>query len=333
MNKTLLLTWATGYIGSHAVVAYEQAWYKTVIIDNLSNSSRETLFGIEKILWYTPDFYEWDICDRDFLVSVFSHYSFDAVVHFAWLKAVGESCDEPFRYYHNNILWSISLFEVMEQYGVRDIIFSSSATVYDIRNAPEYREWQQLGTINPYGSTKLIIERILEDLSMHKWWHVMSLRYLNPIDAHLSGYIGEAPQGVPNNLLPYIYDVATGRRDAVRVYGDDYDTRDGTGVRDYIDVCDLVEAHLLAYEKIWDWYEAINIGTGKGTSVLEMISYVESITEESIPYAISPRSHGDIGEFYCNPTLAYERLGWRATRTIPESIANGWRFIQTQVPL
>jgi UDP-glucose 4-epimerase len=328
--KTLLLTWATGYIGSHAVVAYEQAWYKTVIIDNLSNSSRETLVGIGEILGYVPDFYEGDIRDRDFLVSVFSRYEFDAVVHFAGLKAVGESCDDPFKYYHNNIEWSISLCEVMEEYSVRKMIFSSSATVYDIRNAPEYREWQVLGTTNPYGSTKLIIERILEDLTQHKWWWVMSLRYFNPIGAHPSGHIWETPSGVPNNLLPYILDVASLKRESVRVYGDDYDTIDGTGVRDYIDVCDLVDAHVLAYERLWDWYEAINIGTGKGTSVLEMIQHVETITGKVIPYTIHPRRLGDIATVYCNPTLASERLGWSARRTIPESIANGWRFIQGQ---
>lgn len=330
MNKTLLLTWATGYIGSHAVVAFEQAWYKTVIIDNLSNSSRETLSGIERILGYIPDFHQWDIRDKEFLVSVFEKYNFDAVVHFAGLKAVGESCDDPFEYYENNILWSIRLFEVMQDFDVRNIIFSSSATVYRADNISPFIEDMPLGTSNPYGSTKLIIERVLEDLCVHKWWRVMSLRYFNPIGAHPSGHIWETPSGIPNNLLPYIFDVASLKRESVKVYGDDYTTTDGTGVRDYIDVCDLVDAHVLAYERLWDWYEAINIGTGKGTSVLEMIQHVETITGKVIPYTIHPRRLGDIATVYCNPTLASERLGWSARRTIPESIANGWRFIQNQ---
>ncbi len=330
MQKTLLITGGTGYIGSHAIVAFEQAGYRTVIIDNLSNSSTDTLLGIEQILGYTPDFFEGDIRDREFLISIFERYQFDAVVHFAGLKAVGESCDEPLLYHENNVGGSMTLFAVMEDYGVRKIIFSSSATVYDPIHAPEYREGQSLAATNPYGTTKLVIEYLLRDLATQKDWSVMALRYFNPIGAHPSGHIGEVPRGIPNNLLPYILDVAVGKRKQVHVYGDDYETPDGTGVRDYIDVCDLVDAHLLAYEKIEMGYEAINIGTGKGTSVLEMIRYVEEASGKHIPYGICPRRAGDIGMFYCDPTLAHTRLAWSAHTPISESVANGWRFIQTQ---
>lgn len=328
--KTLLLTWAMGYIGSHAIVAFEQAWYKTVTIDNLSNSSRETLLGIEKILWFVPDFYEGDIRDREFLVSIFEQYEFDAVIHFAGLKAVGESCDEPFKYYHANIEWSICLFEVMEEYGVRKIIFSSSATVYRSDNESPLNENMALGTTNPYGTTKLVIEQILQDLATQKEWSVSSLRYFNPIGAHPSGYIGEVPRGTPNNLFPYILDVARGVRSHLNIYGNDYDTPDGTGVRDYIDVCDLVDAHILAYKKMQRGYEAINIGMGQWTSVLEMIYLTEGVLWKSIPYTFSPRRPGDLATVYCDASYAHDRLNWKATRSISESIENWWRFIQNQ---
>jgi UDP-glucose 4-epimerase len=331
MKKILLITGGTGYIGSHAVIAFEQAWYQTVIIDNLSNSSRQSLDWIEKILGYAPEFHEWDIRDRELLRSVFEQYHFDAVVHFAGLKAVGESCDEPFLYYHNNIEGSITLFEMMEEYGVRKVIFSSSATVYHADNKPPFTEDIPLGTTNPYGTTKLVVEYILRDLAVQKDWSVASLRYFNPIGAHPSGHIGEIPSGIPNNLLPYILDVASGKRKEVNVYGNDYDTTDGTWVRDYIDVCDLVDAHVLAYERIDGGFEAINIGTGEGTSVLQMIEYTKLVSWRNIPYVICPRRSGDIASVYCNPNLASERLGWTARRSIVESIENGWKYIQSRI--
>jgi len=330
-QKTLLLTGATGYIGSHAVVAFEQAGYETVIIDNLSNSYRTTLRGLEQILGYQPHFYEGDIRDAEFLRSVFEKHAFDGVVHFAGLKAVGESCAMPLQYHDNNVVGSVRLFEVMEEFGVRKVIFSSSATVYRSDNVPPFTEDMPLGTTNPYGTTKLVIEYILRDLAMQKDWSVMSLRYFNPIGAHPSGHIGEVPSGIPNNLLPYVLDVASGKRRAVNVYGDDYDTEDGTGVRDYIDVCDLVDAHVLGYSALEEGYEAINIGTGKGTSVLEMIEYVRMASGQQVPYDICPRRSGDIASVYCDPSLARDRLGWSARRMIPESVANGWKFVQNNL--
>lgn len=330
MQKIILLTWATGYIGSHAVVAFEQAGYKTVIIDNFINSSTDSLQGISKILWYIPDFYEGDIRDRWFLISIFEKYSFDAVVHFAWLKAVGESCDHPNMYHDNNIWWSIHLFWVMQEFWVKKIIFSSSATVYRADNNSPFTENMPLGTTNPYGTTKLLIEYLLQDMVHQKDWSVIALRYFNPIWAHPSGYIGEVPNWIPNNLLPYLLDVASGKRESVNVYGNDYDTIDGTGLRDYVDVCDLVEAHIRAYEKLDAGYEAINIGTGKGTSVFQMIKYVEQASGKVLPYVICPRRSWDIATVYCDPTLAQKKLGWSAQTSTIQSVKNGWLFIQNQ---
>lgn len=328
-QKTLLITGGTWYIGSHAVVAFEEAGYKTVIVDNLSNSSKDTLIGIEKILWYIPDFYEYDIGDLKKLDNIFQKYLFDGVIHFAGFKAVGESCDKPFKYYENNITGSIRLFEIMEQYGVRNIVFSSSATVYDPRNAPVYREWMSLGTTNPYGTAKLVIEQILGDLAKTKHWNALCLRYFNPIGAHLSGNIGENPQWVPNNLLPYILDVVAGKREYVRIFWDDYDTPDGTGIRDYINIHDLVNAHILAYQKMEqediEW-EAINIGTGKGTSVLEMIHLVEKVTGQTIPYQVLPRREGDIAQFWCDPERAKRFLGWYPHNNIENALLHSYKY-------
>lgn len=297
-QKIILITGGTGYIGSHAVVAFEQAGYQTVTIDNLSNSSLDAFDGVEKILGYRPRFHRGDIRDGDFLREVFSEYAFDGVIHFAGLKAVGESCEKPILYHSNNVGGSIELFRVMEEFGVRNIVFSSSATVYHPENQSPLTEDMRLGTTNTYGTTKLVIEKLLEDLARDAHWSVIALRYFNPIGAHPTGYIGELPNGIPNNLLPYIMDVAIGKREKVWVYGDDYDTRDGTGVRDYIDVCDLVEAHISAYRHLASGYTPINIGTGKGTSVLEMIDMVQSVTRQTIPYEIASRRSGDIAQCF-----------------------------------
>lgn len=329
-KKTLLITGGLGYIGSHAVVAFEQAWYQTVIIDNLANSSKDMLSGIEKILGYCPDFYECDIRDKKWLEAVFGKYEFNGVIHFAGLKAVGESCDKPFLYYGNNIIGSIQLFEVMEQYTIRNIVFSSSATVYDSSNAPVYREWMTLGSINPYGTTKLCIEQILHDLANIKQWSVFCLRYFNPIWAHPTGYIGESSRWVPNNLLPYILDVATGKREFVRVFGDDYSTPDGTGIRDYIDISDLIDAHILAYQKIEQeniGWEAVNIGTWRGTSVLEMIHIVEKISGKKIPYHIFPRRDGDIAQFWCDPQRAIDFLNWYPKNNIRQTVLYAYEYV------
>lgn len=250
MQKTILITGGAGYIGSHAVVAFEQVGYKTVIIDNFVNSDETNLDGIKKILGYSPDFFECNISDETTLDGIFQAYNFDAVVHFAGLKAVGESCEKPLLYHENNVAGSLVLFRVMAKYGVKKIIFSSSATVYRADNLPPFTEEMSLGTTNPYGTTKWHLEKILEELATFDGWSVTNLRYFNPIGAHESGFIGEKPNGIPNNLLPYVLDVALEKREKVLVFGGDYATIDGTGVRDYIDVNDLVDAHLLAYENL-----------------------------------------------------------------------------------
>ncbi len=326
MKRLLLLTGWLGYVGSHAVVAFEQAGYTTLIIDNLSNSSQEILQGIKKILGYIPVFLEGDICDVSFLEKVFSLYSFDGVIHFAGLKAVWESTQNIASYHKNNIFWSMTLFEVMEKHGVKNMVFSSSATVYDVSNAPEYKENNSLGTSNPYGTTKLVIEKLLEDYARHANWSVVSLRYFNPIGAHPSWYIGEQPNGVPNNLLPYIFEVASGKREFLAVFWDDYDTPDGTGVRDYIDINDLVEAHILAFTKLHTWYIAINIGTGAGKSVLEMIHVSKKVTGKNISDMVLPQRNGDIAEFYANTSFAKSYLWWEAKTSLEKSIENGWKF-------
>lgn len=328
MKQTLLITGWLWYIGSHAVVAFEQAGYQTLIIDNLINSSEESIIWIEKILGYSPLYFEGDICDTLFLENIFSKYSIDGVVHFAWLKAVWESTEKIWLYHRNNVSGSIALFEVMERFAVRKCIFSSSATVYDPINAPEYIEWQSLGTTNPYGTTKLVIEKLLEDYAQHAHWSIISLRYFNPIWAHPSGYIWEIPNGIPNNLLPFVFDVASWKRAYLRIFWDDYETHDGTGVRDYIDVCDLIEAHKKAFERLETGFIALNIGTGKWKSVTEMKDLVEKVTGTYIAYQVYPRREGDIAEFYANSQKAKEYLEWKSETSLEESIKNGWNFIQ-----
>jgi len=280
MRPRILLTGGLGYIGSHACVTLEQSGFETVLLDNLSNSNLGALSGIESILGYKPVFYDADIRDRGAIASIFKSNAFDGVIHFAGLKAVGESVKLPFEYYDNNIRGSFVLFEEMERAGVRNIVFSSSATVYSKDNELPLTENSKLGTTNAYGTSKLAIEFVLNDLSTGKNWNVMALRYFNPIGAHPSGNIGERPNGTPNNLLPFVLDVAIGKRDEVSVYGNDYGTTDGTGVRDYIDVNDLAQAHLSAILKLLEReggrFLAINIGTGRGTSVLEMIGYAKA---------------------------------------------------------
>ncbi|MDD3645915.1 MAG: UDP-glucose 4-epimerase GalE [Candidatus Gracilibacteria bacterium] len=352
--KTILITGGTGYIGSHAVVAFEQAGYKTVIVDNLSNSSLKTIDGIEKIIGYRPDFFEVDLRDKTKLEDVFRKYDFDGVVHFAGLKAVGESCEKPLEYFDNNIVGSIRLFELMKDYGVRNIIFSSSATVYTSPQPSPLKEREQAqsgikedfvtgNTSNPYGTTKFLLEVILTDLSKFAGFNVINLRYFNPIGAHESGYIGEDPDGIPNNLLPYIMKVATGELKKLRVFGDDYDTVDGTGVRDYIDVVDLIDGHLKAYELLENiplsnfppegeriatkgFIDNFNLGVGRGVSVLEMVEAAKKVTGKDITYEIAPRREGDLGEVYCNPSKAKSILDWEATTSLEDSLRNSWKF-------
>lgn len=333
MKKTLLITWGTGYIGSHAVVAFEQAWYTTVLVDNLCNSSREALIWIKNILWYTPDFYECDLRNKNVLEDIFKKYSFDWVLHFAWLKAVGESCEKPLEYYDNNIIWSLKLFECMDQYSVRNIIFSSSATVYDPINF-SWNTWVKEtastgDTSNPYGTTKFLLEKILYDLARFSDFSVMQLRYFNPIWAHESGELWEFPLGKPNNLFPYIFKVLTGELEYVEVFWDDYETVDGSGVRDYIDINDLVNAHLLAYEKFLDnkaVYKEYNVGTGEWKSVLQVIDTIEKTLNKKVTKKIIKRREWDIAECFCDVTKIESELWFKAEVSLEQSIENSWNF-------
>lgn len=332
MKKIILITGWTGYIWSHGVVAFEKAWYKTVIVDNLSNSSKEVLDWIKNILGYIPDFFEVDLRNKEKLKEVFEKYNFDWVIHFAWLKSVWESCQKPIKYFDNNINWSLVLFELMDEFKVKNIIFSSSATVYKEKN--DWNWYTELdktwNTSNPYWTTKFLIENILSDLSKFLGFNVINLRYFNPIWAHSSGNIWENPNWLPNNLLPYVMKVATWEYKEVKVFWNDYNTPDWTWVRDYIDVVDLMEGHLKAYEFLknkWKWFfETFNLWTWKWISVLEIIQNVEKVTWKNIPYKITSRREWDLAEVYCNPLKAWKILNWKANTSLEESIKNMWRF-------
>jgi len=330
MKKKILITWWLGYIGSHAVVAFEEAGYETVTLDNLSNSCVTTLKDIHNLLGYKPKYYECDLRDRKKVFEVFNENNFDWVIHFAWAKAVWESCEQPIYYFQNNISGSLFLFEAMEKHNVKNIIFSSSATVYHQENTVPLIETNKLGTTNPYGTTKLLLEKILEDLSEFAWFNVINLRYFNPIGAHVSGLLWEDPDWIPNNLLPFIMKVANGKLDKLQVFWDDYDTIDGTWVRDYIDVKDLVEGHLLAYSKLQSqeksFCDVYNLWIGKWISVLEMITAARDITWKEIPYNIVDRRIGDIWEVYCNPEKAINELWFETNVSLVESLENSWKF-------
>ncbi len=330
MKKTILITWWTGYIWSHWVVAFEEAGYKTVIVDNLCNSSVDTLDGIEKIIWYKPDFYNVDLRDKNTLEEVFKKYDFDWVIHFAGLKAVWESCNKPLDYFDNNIVWSLKLFEVMEDFKVKNIIFSSSATVYDSSNFWKWEwvdeKWITWNTTNPYWTTKFILEQILIDLSKFSWFNVMNLRYFNPIWAHESWFLWEDPEWIPNNLMPFIMKVAKWDLGELKVFWNDYDTIDGTWVRDYIDVVDLIDGHLKAYENISEWFNTYNLGVGKWISVLEMIKKTEDIIWKKINYKIESRRKWDLAEVFCDDSKAKNILWWKAKVSLDESIRNSWKF-------
>ncbi len=317
----ILITGGTGFIGSHTVVELIGIGKEVVIIDNLSNSKKTVLGRIEKITGIRPKFYEADLCDIEAAEKVFAENDIESVIHFAGLKAVGESVSMPLEYYKNNLLSTLNLCQLMKKYNVGKIVFSSSATVYGLPKSVPITEDFPLSTTNPYGETKLMIERILSDLCVAEpWMSVAILRYFNPIGAHKSGLIGEDPQGIPNNLLPYVSKVAAGKLECLSVHGDDYDTPDGTGVRDYIHVVDLALAHL----KALDWTEGnkgidyFNVGTGNGYSVLEVVKAYEKASGKTVNYKIGPRRPGDIGECYANPEKAFNVLGWKAERGIEE---------------
>jgi UDP-glucose 4-epimerase len=330
--RNVLLTGGTGYIGSHTCVELMTAGWTPVIVDNLCNSSPVVLDRIARITGRRPEFIEADIRDRSALDSVLGKHSFEAVVHFAGLKAVGESSIEPLRYYENNVAGTMVLLDVMRRHGVDKIIFSSSATVYAPTGMMPLTEDSPLGPINPYGRTKLMVEQILRDVSAAvSGWRVMFLRYFNPVGAHASGLIGEDPIGVPNNLMPFVAQVAVGRRAELEVYGSDYPTRDGTGVRDYIHVVDLARGHLAALINICTAAgtvreTVVNLGTGRGHTVLEVVRSFEAASGRRVPYKIAERRPGDVAECYADMTRARELLGWKAQLSLAEMCRDSWRW-------
>lgn len=327
----ILVTGGTGFIGSHTCVELLDSGYDVVIIDNLSNSKREVADYIEKITNKSVTFYEGDVCDREILRKIFKENKIDAVIHFAGYKAVGESVLKPLMYYRNNILSTLSLLEVMNEFNVKKIAFSSSATVYGKPKSLPIKEDFPLSTTNPYGTTKLIIEGILKDLyNSDNEWSIAILRYFNPIGAHKSGLIGENPNGIPNNLMPYIIKVATGELDCLGIFGNDYDTHDGTGVRDYIHVTDLAKGHVKAIEKILNdkGCDCYNLGTGNGYSVLDLVNTFMKVNNVRVKYEIKKRRPGDIDSCYADPSYAYEKLGWRAEKDINEMCLDAYNFVK-----
>jgi UDP-glucose 4-epimerase len=325
----VLVTGGAGYIGSHTCVELSEAGYDFVVYDNLSNSSQEALKRVEEITGKAVKFVKGDIRDRAKLQETFDAYDIDSVIHFAGLKAVGESVEQPLRYYDNNICGTVALCEVMEANNCKKIVFSSSATVYGDPHTTPIKEDFPLSATNPYGRSKLFIEEILRDLYVaDKNWKVVLLRYFNPVGAHKSGRIGEDPNGIPNNLMPFISQVAVGKRKELSVFGDDYDTHDGTGVRDYIHVVDLAQGHVKALQKIdaLDAVLTVNLGTGKGYSVLDMVKAFEKASGKKVAYTIAPRRPGDIAKCYADPSYAKEMLGWEAKRGIDEMCEDTWRW-------
>ena len=326
---SILVTGGTGYIGSHTVVELINKGYDVVIVDNLSNSKYEVTNRIKTITNKAVNFYQIDVCDKASLKEVFNRHSIDAVIHFAGLKAVGESTVMPMKYYENNIMSTLSLIEVMKEFNCKNLIFSSSATVYGPQDVMPIKEDASLSATNPYGRTKLFIEYILKDLySADKNWNIALLRYFNPVGAHPSGLIGEDPNGIPNNLCPYITQVAVGKLPFLRVFGNDYDTIDGTGVRDYIHVSDLAIGHLCAIEKLKSNPGLViyNLGTGKGHSVLEMVKAFEKATGKEIKYKIVDRRAGDIGTCYADATKAYNEMNFKTLKTIDDMAKDAWNF-------
>jgi UDP-glucose 4-epimerase len=332
---TVLVTGGAGYIGSHTVVELIEKGYEVIIVDNLSNSKIEVLNRLKMITNKDIPFYQDDVCDKNKLRNIFKSHSIDAVIHFAGLKAVGESTKVPLKYYENNILSTLSLIEIMKEYNCKNLIFSSSATVYGYQEIMPIKEDASLSATNPYGRTKLFIEYILKDLyEADNSWNIALLRYFNPVGAHPSGLIGEDPSGIPNNLCPYITQVAVGKMPYLKVFGNDYDTIDGTGVRDYIHVCDLALGHVLSIKKLLENPGLViyNLGTGKGTSVLEMINAFEKATNKKIDYKIVERRSGDIGTCYADCNKALVELGFKTKKTIDDMAKDAWNF-QVKNPL
>lgn len=330
----ILVTGGAGYIGSHTCIELLNAGYEVVVLDNLINSSEESLKRVQKLTGKQLTFCNVDLLDLEGVRSVFKQHDFQTVIHFAALKAVGESVKQPLRYYNNNISGTINLCTAMEEAGVKNIVFSSSATVYGDPHKVPITEDFPLSTTNPYGSTKLMMEMILKDLNIaDSSWNIALLRYFNPIGAHKSGEIGEDPNGIPNNLVPYISQVAVGKLKELSVYGNDYPTPDGTGVRDYIHVVDLAIGHVKAVEKLEEKPGVViyNLGTGRGYSVLEVIDAFKKASGRDIPYKLVDRRPGDVAECYADPALAKNELGWVAEKDIEEMCEDSWRW-QSQNP-
>ena len=326
---TVLLTGAAGYIGSHTWLALQAAGYSVVGVDDFSNSSPEVLNRLQRLCGQSTAFLQLDVCDPSALDRLFGAHRFDAVVHFAAFKAVGESTSDPLRYYANNIGGLVTLCRAMRAHDCKTLVFSSSATVYGAPERLPIREDATLSATNPYGATKLMGENILRDLERSDAnWTVGYLRYFNPVGAHESGLIGEDPKGVPNNLMPYVAQVAAGKRERLQVYGDDYGTPDGTGVRDYIHVCDLAEGHVAALRCLFDRGSSmtVNLGTGRGYSVLELIHAFERACGKPVPYSIVARRPGDVAACYADPALANDLLGWHARRDLDAMCADSWRW-------
>lgn len=336
MTERILVTGAAGYIGSHACLELIEAGFEVVALDNLSNSSYEAIRRVEQLTGTEIPFHEVDLMDEAALNGVFDAHELDAVMHFAGLKAVGESVEIPLRYYQNNLIGTMNLLQCMKDRDVKRLVFSSSCTVYGDPETVPISEENRLQTVSPYGRTKFFIEEMCRDVARAPDagdWKIVLLRYFNPVGAHESGLIGEDPKGIPNNLMPYILQVAVGRREYLRVFGDDYPTRDGTGIRDYLHVVDLAKGHVAAIEKL-DAIEgcvALNLGTGRGQSVLEVLHAMERAVGREIPYKIVERRPGDTTEVYADPSRAQEVLGWRAGKTLDEICVDSWRW-QSQNP-
>ena len=325
----ILVTGGAGYIGSHTCVELLSAGYEIIVVDNFSNSKPESLKRVKEITGKDLTFYEVDLLDRSGLDEVFANHSIEAVIHFAGLKAVGESVSIPLHYYHNNITGTLILCDVMKKYGVKNLVFSSSATVYGMPNRVPISEDFPLSATNPYGRTKLMIEEILRDLYVaDNSWSIALLRYFNPIGAHESGRIGEDPNGIPNNLMPFITQVAVGKRAELQVFGHDYPTVDGSGVRDYIHVVDLALGHIKALERVnsSNGVDAFNLGTGTGYSVLEMVAAFEKAADVNVPYKIVERRPGDVAVCYADPAKAKNELGWTAERGIEDMCRDSWKW-------
>lgn len=325
----ILVTGGAGYIGSHTCVELLNTGYDVIVVDDFSNSKPESLNRIQEITGKSLKFYNVDILNKEKLDKVFKENKIEAAIHFAGLKAVGESVKIPIKYYHNNITGTLILCEVMAKYNVKKMVFSSSAAVYGKNNKSPLSEDLPLSATNPYGWTKLMIEQILRDVFISDMeWSISLLRYFNPIGAHESGRIGEDPNGIPNNLMPYITQVAVGKREKLYIFGNDYDTHDGTGVRDYIHVIDLAKGHLKALEKVMTTtgVDTYNLGTGIGYSVLDVVKSFEKATGKRIPYTIVDRRPGDIAKCYADPTKAFKELGWKAEKSLEDMCRDAWRW-------